>query len=129
MTVIAAEEAGGAGGDPSLNLPDGFCSLVGDNLGQQSQALDDWRLQLLELLPAAKLQLSDAQVGTSLMSCNLHQEQLELKSHSWTCCMLPSCSSVKPKYACLNCLTSFSTKERQKPLCVNKHPITTSMNC
>lgn len=96
MTVIAAEEAGGAGGDPSLNPPDGFCSLVGDNLGQQSQALDDWRLQLLELLPAAKLQLSEAQVGMSLMSCKLHKEELELNLRSWTCCMLPSCSTVKP---------------------------------
>lgn len=70
MAVIAAEGAGGTGGDSSLNPPDGFCSLVGDNLGQQSQALDDWRLQLLELLPAAKLQLSEAQVGTDVLQAS-----------------------------------------------------------
>ena len=71
MPAIAAEDAVGAGTDPSLTPQDGFCSLFGDNLGQHSQSLDDWRLQLLELLPAAKLQLSEAQVCTLPLCCKL----------------------------------------------------------
>ena len=41
---------------------DSFCQLVGANLGRDTQCLDDWRLQLLELLPAAGIQLTEAQV-------------------------------------------------------------------
>lgn len=63
-SFLLTEEAAAA--DPPLTPQDSFCTLLGDNLGQNSQALDDWRLQLLELLPAAKVQLSEAQVCTSV---------------------------------------------------------------
>lgn len=59
---VATDEAAAAGQDTFLAPQDGFCSLVGDNLGQHSQALNDWRLQLLELLPAAQVQLTEEQV-------------------------------------------------------------------
>ena len=41
---------------------DSFCQLFGANLSRETQCLDDWRLQLLELLPAAGIQLTEAQV-------------------------------------------------------------------
>lgn len=47
---------------------DSFCQLVGANLSRDAQCLDDWRLQMLELLPAAGIQLTQVQVCTSLAS-------------------------------------------------------------
>lgn len=41
---------------------DSFCQLIGANLTKDTQCLDDWRLQMLELLPAAGIQLTAAQV-------------------------------------------------------------------
>lgn len=40
---------------------DSFCQLVGANLSRDAQCLDDWRLQMLELLPAAGIQLTQVQ--------------------------------------------------------------------
>jgi len=48
--------------DAESTPEDSFCQLFGANLGRDSQSLDDWRLQLLELLPAARVKLTESQV-------------------------------------------------------------------
>ncbi|KAA6427569.1 MAG: hypothetical protein FRX49_02232 [Trebouxia sp. A1-2] len=56
----AASAAASTAGAAAI-LEDSFCQLFSANLRRESQCLDDWRLQLLELLPAAQLQLTQAQ--------------------------------------------------------------------
>lgn len=57
----AAASAAATTADATATTQDSFCQLFGANLWRESQCLDDWRLQLLELLPAAQLQLTQPQ--------------------------------------------------------------------
>lgn len=54
-TTAAASEA-------ASTPDDSFCQLVGANMSTDTQCLDDWRLQMLELLPAAGIRLTQVQV-------------------------------------------------------------------
>lgn len=59
----SATASGTAAAAEAASTPhDSFCQLFGANLSRDTQCLDDWRLQLLELLPAAGIQLTEAQV-------------------------------------------------------------------
>ena len=56
-----------AAASEAVSTPDdSFCQLFGANLSRDTQCLDDWRLQLLELLPAAGIQLTETQVCRGL---------------------------------------------------------------
>lgn len=63
-TGEAAASAAATTADATATPEDSFCQLFGANLRRESQCLDDWRLQLLELLPAAQLQLTQAQASS-----------------------------------------------------------------
>lgn len=80
MTGEAAPPAAHA----ALMPEDGFCQLFGANLSRDSQCLDDWRLQFLELLPAAKLQLTEAQVTLSDLLL-LVMANRDIKHHMMWC--------------------------------------------
>ena len=59
----SATASGSAAAAEAASTPDdSFCQLFSANLSRDTQCLDDWRLQLLELLPAAGIQLTEAQV-------------------------------------------------------------------
>lgn len=58
----ATTSGSAAAAEAAATPDDSFCQLFGANLSRDTQCLDDWRLQLLELLPAAGIQLTDAQV-------------------------------------------------------------------
>ena len=60
--AAATASTSAAATEGALRADDSFCQLIGGNLTKETQCLDDWRLQLLELLPAAGIQLTEAQV-------------------------------------------------------------------
>ena len=76
-TTAAAPEA-------ASTPDDSFCQLVGANMSRDTQCLDDWRLQMLELLPAAGIQLTQVQV-CKVFPCSLCCWVCVLAPFTWSC--------------------------------------------